>query len=244
MKKLQRNLLVTLSIASLMFASCSNDDNADSSADDALTNQEAALIVEQSVSPESGGIVTEVEQAVYVTANPESTANTPAFECNQNYANSFEASYTGDNIQYMHVSSWDWTLTCTALGIPSDFTFDYLGNTTYTTNTTSSSVSDEGSVDLSGLELVSDIATANITISRVGEMIYPNRTLNHSLVFSATELSVSKSQYLITGGEMNFSLTGTSSNGGAFDIGGTITFLGNQSAIISFQNGYTQTISW
>ena len=235
---MKNSKFLTVFVFGLFIVSCSDDDN--NSTTQAITEQEAVVLVEASMAKESAG----VEETTYEYAKTYEEETSMNVQCNQQASDSYNYSYNGSVVQATYNYSWNYTITCNGLNIPQSATFNAAGNGTYSTPRIASNDSSTFTATVTGLQPAATAMTFNATYQRTGtQELTTNQTtrsLNTDFNASLVNLVVGKTDYEVDSGTGSFTLTGTT-NQGNFNYTGTIVFNGNKTATITI-NGNQYTI--
>ncbi|SFD61860.1 hypothetical protein SAMN05518672_102642 [Chitinophaga sp. CF118] len=240
-------LLLCLS-AGLLFtiSSCKKDDDSTTTA---VSEDDVAEAVSQSVSTESGGLVSQTTaSAVIISTNASSRIGAKlSDECGIMHDTTFAgASVDGAAITYSYNFSWNWLLSCNNV-MPQTFVFNYAGKAAYDAPRMSSSDSSKANVTVTGLGADSAYYVFNQSYTRNGSQtskVNLKRSFTSLISIVSSDIRISKSTLKIISGTGTVTITGTGSGGKSFSYTGTITFLGNEKATLVVTGGGTYTIEW
>jgi len=202
-----------------------SDDNSDTTA---VANDEAADMISTSISSNSGGMTSAIDDAT-VTTNTNGGARTAT--CG--YAESKDASkasVAGASITYSFIYHYDYALTCTT-AIPTTMT----SNLSYTGSVDAPRMSAQsagtGNLTVKTLDATFTYFTINGAYVRTGSFVSKVRnknTSNSTITFTLTDVTVDKTSRMITGGTASVTITETVTGKGDFSYSGTIVFKGNK----------------
>lgn len=232
-------IAITLFLA-LSITSCKKEN---SSSTDAVSEEEAAEAVSQSVSTESSGMSQQSFAAVTV-ANAELVFLPCGIEIDSTVTG---ASLPGAAITYAYNLSWKWVLGCSGLGVPQKINFDITGNSSYDAPRMSSNDNSTASFELTGLTPATaeyDMTTSYQRIGTQQSKVFNKNSFTSTTIITSDNLKVDKITQLITSGTAAASISGASSSGKTFSYTGTITFLGNKKGTLTMASGNTYDISW
>ena len=236
MQFLKTSLFTLLALAAI---SCNK--NADDDSLFVVTEEEAVVLIEASLSEEAAGA--SATTAEYVRAyEAEIEQNV---QCNVSEQTTYNLTYNGSVAQTNYRFEWDYLIACNSLSIPESATFNASGNGTYSTNRIESADASTFSANVTGLEPSVSALTFNGSFARSGtQRLTTNqntRTIISSFTSQLNDLVVSRTNYQIDSGTGSFTLTGTN-NQNQFSFTGTIEFTGNQTATVTL-NGSSYNIS-
>lgn len=145
---------------------------------------------------------------------------------------------------YAYECHWTWNSLCTGpVPVGVAFHFEVTGN--YDMPKMSSMDSLTSEFVISGF-LPTEDYTLEGSILREG--LQTSHLANHTqfssnLEMDISELRLDRNTYAIKGGQLSFILTGATLGGEDISFGGTVSFPGNDTAVIQFMNGGSYTIS-
>lgn len=261
MKKAQnpinlKGLLVPFMAATLIFTGCSDDDSTTTNNDNTATisEEDAAEAILMTASPDSGGLVLETQEALYILeSSPEETNKASEktteieYECGEEYSSSYSLNKENGAYTYNTAYAWEWTVSCTSLNIPADFYFDLTGSTTYTSPRISGSDTFLSQIAVTGINLAADTYAVSQSYTRTGTQTSSVRnqtSFESSISFTTENLAVTKETYKIVSGDLLISFTGKASTGTNVTYSGVLTFNGNQSATLTMGSGTTYELNW
>tara|TARA_R110000744_G_scaffold325657_2_gene431484 strand:- start:2186 stop:2947 length:762 start_codon:yes stop_codon:yes gene_type:complete len=245
-KKMNNSFLVLiLALLAFSITSCNKDDDEPTSE---ISEEEAAEVIAMAVSPESGGIVEQTTEAIYVIeVDNTSGKSVEDYECGVEYGSSYNRSGNTSTITYSVDYGWSWIVTCGEGLFPlaADFTMD--GSSSYV----GPKISSEGAItatikveNLDGAQGTYNLAE-DFSFNATQESFVRNKTTFTSTIkLTTSNLAVLKSNYNITSGTVAASFVGVSSSGNTYDFSGTVKFNGNQTATITMGSGNTYDIAW
>lgn len=214
-----------------------------SSSTDAVSEEEAAEAIAQSVSTESSGMSQQSADAVIV-ANAELVFLPCGIEIDSTVTG---ASVPGAAITYAYNLSWSWVLSCSGLGIPEKINFDITGSSSYDAPRMSSNDNSTASFELTSLTPATAEYDMTANYQRNGTQqskVFNKNSFTSTTIITSSNLKVDKITQIITSGTAAVSISGASSSGRTFSYTGTITFLGNKKGTLTMASGNTYNISW
>ncbi|GLB50282.1 hypothetical protein Y10_26500 [Neptunitalea sp. Y10] len=239
--------VVTLLITLGMFTACSDSDDASGS-----INQEeaAAETIINAMSPETGGAITQTDEAVVKASTIEDAAkqtDEPTISCGVAYANEVTLAGTQGGVTYYVGADWNWMLSCTVFGVPETFTMSFSSSRQYTSNRMTSDDDSVGEIAVSGLELLSNVFVVNSEVINSGNQISTlgnGYDLNSTINITISNLTYDKATLEILSGSANVSFSGTFNGTSSEIYGGTVEFLGSKNAVLNMNNGNSYPFSW
>lgn len=233
------NILLLVVLAGL-FISCEDEETLQTT--EALTEEEAVEIVETTLARQSAGM-DESTSKFSQTYEQEYQVNS---ECNTTVQDDYLFDYNGNVVQADYSYAWNFTLTCNAFSIPQSATFNSSGNGSYTTPKLNSNDNSTFTTTVTGLQPTASAFIYNGAYQRIGTQEissnFVNKIITSDYNSTISNINVSKTDYQITSGSANFTLTGTN-NGTPFSYSGSITFNGGNTATVVI-NGNSYTIDW
>ena len=246
----KRNNLILLGLMALALSvtSCSKEDDSTDGTESSITEEEAAEAIAMSVSPESGGMIEQTNQAIY-TFEDDNSASSKAedYECGVEYGSSYNISGQSANVTYSASLAWNWIVDCGTGIIPSAADFDLTGTSSYDGPRISSDASTTATINIQNLEDEQSSYIVNETFSIAGSQesyIRNENAFTSTIDLSTTDLTVLKSNYNIASGTISVSFHGVASNGNSYDYSGTLVFTGNQTATLTMGSGNTYELAW
>jgi hypothetical protein len=248
-----KKLFVAVAIAGNMFmiSACKKS----STSTVTVTEQQAAEVASDAVSPSTGGMVSQVSSAA--TFSNTATANGTVNSINHHLViystqacgvlKDTTATYTsvsGATPSFSYQLAWQNSLACT---VPTTFNCAFQGQGNYSGSFLTSSFASTGTFTLSGLSSADSSYTFNSNFQRQGTSVSKvgaQNTFSHSLTITSSNIVYNKTLAEITSGTATIGIVVTSSSGNAFTYNGTITFLGNKTAKLVLNSGTAYTISW
>ncbi len=219
----------------LMASSCNKNSDSTSPASTTVSTDDAAEAITDAVTPASGGMVSQVDNSVAITANYQ-------LPCGQNFDSSITATNPSSSvITYSFNLAWGWLLKCS----PAEFDFSFKGSSKYDAPKMSSNDSSIGSMTITGLESSSYII--NTSYLRNGSQqskVLNKNSFTSNITITSEDITVDKVSKEITSGTASVSISGASTSGKSFNYSGTITFTGSRAATLILGNGNTYSISW
>lgn len=236
MKKtfLNSTLTALLLTSITIFSSCKKEE-----ADTTPTQDEAVDIVTNALDTDVAGQTSDFEQ----TAKTSATYSSNSY-CGFSKDSVITKSFTGTNISYNYQFNWNWVVVCTQ-AIPNTINFNLTTSGKYETLRIKSDDNSTTSIAVTNL-LTGTNYIANGSTIRNGTQTSKVRNMSQftsKLEITYANININKiSPYRIQSGNASFSLTGQTIKGTNYAYSGTITFLGNQSATLTFANGSSFTI--
>ncbi|OOQ62002.1 hypothetical protein [Mucilaginibacter pedocola] len=233
-----KSMLVPALGLALTVSSCKKD----STTTAAVTEDEAAEIMVQSIDPASGGLALQTTAATTITVTSSGSS-----KCGIAKDSTITGSGGTSTRSYTYNLNWHRLLTCGTGSIPSKLDFSFTGASTYVAPRMSSNDNSTGAFTVTGLELASSEYIVNQTYTRNGTQqskVRNNRNFTSTVNITTTNVKVSKVSQQITSGTGTIAVTGTASTGESFSFSGTITFLGGQKATIVLSTGTTFNVQW
>ena len=231
-------LLIPALGLTLIFSSCKKDGTTTA----AVTADEAAEVMVQSIDPASGGLALQTTASTTITLT-----NSSSVKCGVAKDSTISGSGGTATRSYTYNLNWHRLLTCGAGNLPSKLDFTFTGGSTYSGPKMSSDDNSTGAFSVTGLELASPEYIVNQTYTRNGTQqskVRNNRSFTSTVNVATTNVKVNKVSQQITSGTGTIAITGTASTGEAFSFTGTITFLGSKKATIVLSTGATYQIQW
>lgn len=206
---------------------------------EAVSEEEAAEAVENSISSESGGLAQQIEESTAIINSYNESKNDycgMSFDSAINIANPSETVIT-----YYYNLEWEWVVNCNQSQIPKSVVFSYEMDGGYDAPRMSASDYASQSLELSGLDLSSNYWTYNGSYEREGtcqSKIGEQRTFSSKITFEAIDVQVDKETGRLVSGTASVSINAKTSNGKTFSFDGVITFTGGDTATLKFENEF------
>ncbi len=216
--------LLMLSMSTLL--SCEKSEN---SSEPELTQEEVAEVLEVSLAHSNGGLTAEMESTTGALASL-----SLAELCDSLIEDTFLFEYNGAKGQASSQIGWSFELSCNNFNVPEAALLSLESELNLNTDRISSESSSSFNGSLTGLEFISPAITWNGTYIRSGANVFLFRQSNSgasTLDLTLTDVVVHKESRMITSGSGEYSLILTL-NGNTETYEGTITFNGDQTAII------------
>ena len=240
--------MLGLAIMTLTFASCSDDDDSNDGTETSITEEEAAEAIAMAVSPESGGMVEQTNQAIYTMEEDNSASNKAEdYECGVEYGSSYNISGQSANVTYSASLTWSWIIDCGTGIIPSAADFDLTGTSSYDGPRISSEASTSASINIQNLDDAESSYVVNETFTMAGSQesfVRNENAFTSTIEFTTTDLTILKANYNVASGTVYASFVGKASNGNTYDYSGTLVFTGNQTATLTMGSGNTYNLAW
>jgi hypothetical protein len=247
MKKINPFVL-GLAVFTLSLTSCSKDDDSNNDTEATISEEEAAEAIAMAVSPESGGMVEQTNQAIYTLEDDNSSSNKAEdYECGVEYGSSYTISGQSANVTYSASLIWSWIVDCGTGIIPSAANFDLTGTSTYDGPRISSEASTTASINIQNLEDAQSSYVVNETFTMAGSQesfVRNENAFTSTIEFSTNDLTILKANYNVASGTVYASFVGKASNGNTYDYSGTLVFTGNQTATLTMGSGNTYELAW
>lgn len=205
----------------------------------AVSEEEAAEAVENSISSESGGLVQQIEESTAIINSFSESKNDlcgMSFDSTINIANPSETVIT-----YHYNLNWEWVINCNQSQLPESVVFSYEMDGGYDAPRMSANDIANQSFELSGLELSSDYWTYNGSYEREGtcqSKIGEQRSFTSKITFEAINMQVDKVTGRLVSGTANVSINSKTSEGKTFSFDGVVTFTGGDTATLKFENEF------
>ncbi|WP_310555890.1 hypothetical protein [Flavobacterium sp.] len=232
------NFKFALGILSLaLVTSCNKDEVTNGQA---ISEQEIAEVVINSISKETDGLVTQVEKAIEM-------ANSSTLTCSQSDSANFSSSNSiGSAIIYSTSYNWNWIYNCNGT-VPDNITYNFSGNSSYDTPRMSSNDTDDYQLVVSNLDPLQSNFIVNESFARQGTQVSKVQnqySFTSSIITNSTNINVSKTTGRIMSGEILVQINATSTSGNSLQSSGTLTFLGNNAARLTLLNGNIYNFNW
>lgn len=198
----------------------------------AISDEQAAEIVEAALAAESQGMATDISTATELAEEMRAMDLVP---CGSQLDSNFTVNYNGDRGSLDYSGNLIWTPLCGPGGAIRSISLSRSAEGTYATTRLSSddNVSGNWMVDNinGGTSLI-----VNGTYERNGQQtvttLRNSNDFTTALSFEVTELSINKGNRRIESGIASFNLTGSGSRGQSVDVAGQVIFQGNGTALI------------
>lgn len=235
-------VITVLFMAAQTVISCSNDNN---DATDAVQEDDAVEVIENSLKQDTGGMSKTVETVVSLADEEGVYTEMPTINCGETYTNtySYENAVNNYSADYLFNSSYE--MSCDSNSYPASFTYEFTNSGVYETPRMSSDDHSSANWALTGLDASTDLVALNGSYQRIGSQVSKVRNMNSfasTLTYGITNLQVSKSTYQIQSGTATVSFVGTSTSGNQYTYTGSITFNGDETATLVI-NGNTYIIN-
>jgi hypothetical protein len=232
--------ILLLAVLGGLIISCEDDEPIQTNL--ALTEEEAVDIVESTLARQSAGL----DESTYKFSKSYEEEYQVNSECNTMVQDDYDFDYNGNFVQADYAYTWDFTLTCNAFSVPQSASFNSSGSGSYSTPKLNSDDTMAFSANVTGLQPVASEFIYNGSYQRMGTQEYTSNFVNKYITsdYNSTisNITVSKSDYQITSGSADFTLTGYS-NGTPFSFTGSVTFNGDNTATIII-NGNQYIVDW
>jgi hypothetical protein len=248
MKKKRTSIMIIAGMAALIsfgIWSCSKD-HSSSSSSVTLTEANAAQVTTDAVSPETGGLVSQISASATLGAGVVvNGVRKPVIEslpCGNVKDTTIVYTSLLATPGYSYKLAWEFKTQCT---VQPNITLNFTGTGTYSGLVLGSQFNSSGSFVLSGLD--SADYTYNSNFSRSG--IISSKTgaqtsYSHSLSIISTNIKYDPVAQEIVSGTATVSIKLTNTAGNTFSYSGTITFEGGKTAKLVLNSGTVYNISW
>lgn len=242
--KHQSNLWENLFFSITIFAfamSLTACDKKDDESTANLSNEEVLAVLEGALSSGTQGINSEVNDAIFITQQYAQKAGNNAF-CGQTIDSTATRNINNALIVASYTTTWNWSLSCNNLRLPTSIDFHRTTNGDYETARITSVDNANGDWTINNL-LTSPSYTLTGSYTRQGNQTLKMPTTSRNSFTSTVNttihsLSVNKNTLRIESGTATFTLTGIGSASNSFSYEGNIVFNGNGSATVTI-NGQT-----
>ena len=228
-------LALSFAVLAMVFTACEKTET-----ETDLTDEEAAEIVENAVSPETGGFSTQMTEAAIVADLI--IVKHPL--CGKQFDSTRVIKKTSGARTFDYTFDWTWGMVCDSNNDPQAINYSYTMDGTYDTPRWSSDDDASHTFQLTGLAPADPFFLYDGNYTRNGfqaSKVGQQRSVTSVFTASTTGTEIDKNTHEVHTGTVNFSLTGSVSNGNTFSKVGTIVFNGNGTATITI-NGNTWTI--
>ncbi len=237
MKNTSKNHLVAIlflaASALTAFSSCKKDPEEIAAL---LSDSEAAEIVETTLSDRNAG-------AEMPTVDLAKLIESSLGSCGVPGDTTFSKSKAGA-VSYNYTFDLGWIVNCNALNIPQNATATLKGNGTFGTARWDGSTQGSGTLTFTGLALSAPAYIASGSYSTTGNLAGDFRKIDPSITcvtdLTLTNLTISKTTFVITGGTGTLKITATSANGQTQTFNGTLVFNADGTVTVTV-NGHTHT---
>jgi hypothetical protein len=224
-----------LMMGTIILSACSKNEDTTPAT---VTEEEAAEVVTDAVSGNSGGIAVQATDATSMATMYSATS------CGMSKDTAIARSnISGAMVTYNATAQWHWTLSC----VPARFDYSFAGAVIYDAPRMSSNDSLSSTLSITGLEATSTQYLLSMSSTRKGSQvskILRKNTFTSTITFTATDLAVDKSTNIILSGTASVNISGASSSGRSFQYAGTVVFTGSKTATLTLGSGVTYNIQW
>lgn len=237
-------LMATVVLTMLLAANCKKDestpDSTDTTTTTTITSDDAADIIATTVGNNTYGYTESVSNAAQKTATVSSGNTACLYSLDTSFVKTNAATSA---VTFSYNLNFKYQMYCQN-AIPNNMTFSVTanGNTDMAALSTSGSAS--GTLNLAGIPSTYSVYTLSGTYNCSGSAtskLREKNTFSYTLSLSATNVSVSKTNYVLTGGSCAVTFTATA-GGQAFSFSGTLTYVSATSATLVI-NGKTYNIN-
>lgn len=213
--------------------------------EEAITSDDAADAVSETMQYKSGGYPEDIEAASTYTYNLNLGTVNPGLHCGESHDSTITGSITG-SVTASFTHTWQYTLNCDSNSNPVSITGT--GNHTgeYDGPRIHSNTNGTRNWIITGLDSGSSDYIYNGNHSRTGvhtSKVGKKNTFTTSIQTVTTNLLVDKTTKHIVSGSATVNATCTSSSGKEYTFSGTLVFNGNETATLTL-NGNTYTINF
>lgn len=223
MKNLGTSTFMLLMLAAF---ACSDDKNESP----AVTNDEAAEMIATSVASSSGGLTVVIDAAAVTT---EENSGGRVAACG--YSESVDVakeSTPGATITYSYDFHYDYALTCDN-ALPTSMAVDVTYSGSLDALRIATANTGAGNLSVETLDETYTYFTINGSYDRTGSFeskIHNMNTSSSVITIDLTDITVDKTNRMITGGTASISITGSVTGKGDFSYSGSIVFKGDKLA--------------
>ena len=232
MKTINRFAFVALLLGALTFTTaCEKEDVDNPDTTEALTEEEAVVLVEASLATETEGLAAETMVAVSVTTDE---ANSTPIPCGETQDSTYTFSRNGDYFTANYLTTLSWTPFCSNAGFLQSMSVSRTTDGSYSGNRISSVDSSTGTLTISNI-LTGTAYVIDGTFTRSGSQTIEameTRSVTTETEFELADLNVNKGSRRIESGTATFTITGENAQMQTFVIEGTVIFLGNGAATV------------
>jgi len=230
-----KTFTATLFAAFVLLSSCKKADEVVQ----AVSEEEAAEVIEYAVSSESGGMSEQVQTATDLISYCETLVG----YCGMSYDSAISiVNPTGATIVYSYDFSWNWVLSCNNQYLPDKFAFSYELNGMYDSPGISSQGDGSSSLELSGLSAGNTYYSLKGSYIRNGtnqSKVGQKRSFTSKATIDVSNVLVDKTTGKFMSGTAEISFRAETSDGRTLTYDGTITFTGGDTATLKLENEYT-----
>ncbi len=208
---------------------------------EALSESDAAEIIEASLQNNAGGLVTNLEDLAEQFVSAVSSGEL----CDTLYLETIEKDFQGAQLQASYNSELSYEMVCNALNVPQSASFS---NSTLSMYSSSRIISDDNGNfigNATGLQPTSSTMNMNGDYSRTGTQTLnfrEQKEVSSTLTIKLSALEMSKLGFEVESGNGTITITG-STDDGTFFFDGNIVFNGGKTATLTI-NGTTYEIDW
>jgi len=243
----QLKFLLLLSLG--FFAFSCDDDNDDTTINEpALTTEEATALVEAAVLSDSDGLLAETDDAVTLAVEyMEKSGGNP---CGVSFDSTVSYNFEGNRITANYQTSWGWTVNCNDNSVPVTLDFSRSSSGTYESNSFSSDDQSQGSYLVENLLSGEDFTISGSTQREGSQMskVRNQNSIESVFDFTVSQLLIGKDSRMIESGTATFTLNASSTGGRSANVQGSLDFLGDRSATLTFSGDTieetTVTLTW
>jgi hypothetical protein len=236
MKSMLANTLPTIFLLSLALGvlSCQKDNE-----ENAITEDEAAAILEGAVTLSTDGLAAELLDGVLVSTKYAEKSGLGG-PCGEAFDSTVTRSLSIPRFSFNFVAAWAWKVLCDNQGVPNALEFNRTAEGSYQMPRVSSADKVNGQWRINNISGGAPYQISG-THRREGAttiQLREQRSITTNLEIKVDNLEVAKNTRQILSGEADFTLRGETGFGGRFRYVGNITFLGGGKARLTI-NGNT-----
>lgn len=252
MKSLKMFSLLVFTL--LLTTACSKSTDEAPEINAVITDEEAVKLIEDALAANSQGIASDITELTTLAKRiPQLQENQIAMdrsnpfdlECNVTQDTAFTFSENIANFSTDYALNASYKMNCNQFNIPQTLEYNKIGTGSYESTRLIAENTSESAWSLSNLIMGTEfILGGNYTRTGTYQSKVRNqKEFSATLILSASNLSVSKTMQMLVAGETTVNLSGTDGDGNEATFSGTITFIGNQMAVLIL-NGETYEIDW
>ena len=247
-----KSALLSVCVAGIFLAvpACKKDDDKKTiDASEVTVSQASDVVADAIVSPENGGVMVQTTSALQI-ANAFMNVRKGAKTDDCGYSNQGNLDLKSDAnsaVTFSYNFKYSWELKCASDSESyQSFAFDFSGRTQVSTAKFSSNDSSAAIYKITGLDDASEYFLINQTFDHSGELVSKvssMASLSSVIKYTAYDIKINKSTLQIVSGTATVKISGKSSEGKAFSYEGTITFKGNNKAVLVLGSSTTD-LKW
>jgi hypothetical protein len=245
-------VLLFLGISLISFSSCQEEENSvpePTPQEEGITEEEAVEIMETAITMESSGLTQEIAEAAAMSESYEfPEEESEEFQnidfCGVIFDTSIVRTVDNNSITAEYTTHTALTLICNSFNIPLELQFDRSSEGAFETNRWLSDDSAQGAWSLTNLLTGQNfLLNGNYVRDGYQKQKIKEKEFTSTITFDMTDIAVSKTDYQIQSGLVDFVIEGENAQGQSFEITGQFIFEGNQTGTLII-NGNTYPIAW